>query len=124
MQQSFEKIHKPLEGKVYRVTKQQWVFGEPTECFIFAVENRTAASLIPIIEENIAPGSIIISDKWKSYDSIRNCNNQYNHIMVYHSKNFVNPESGAHTNTVERMWVVAVYLQMTIWLHSQLSSSV
>lgn len=107
-----ESLFAKCKYNVGRVTKQQWVFGgsncrEPTECFIFAVENRTAASLIPIIEENIAPGSIIISDKWKSYNGIRNCNNQDNHIMVYHSKNFVNPESGAHTNTVERMWVVA-----------------
>lgn len=58
----------------------QWVFGgiyrQTKECFLFAVENRTAALLIPIIVENIAPGSIIMSDKWKSYNGNRDYNNQ------------------------------------------------
>lgn len=70
---------------------------------MFAVKNRTAALLIPIIVENIAPGSIIMSEKWKSYNGNRDYNNQLNHLMVNQSNNFLDPESGAQTVTVVRM---------------------
>lgn len=79
---------------------------------------QTAASLILIIVENIALRLIIISDKWKSYISIRNCNNQYNHLTVNHSEIFVDPESGAHPNTFgKNVGCSKVCLQMTFWFH-------
>lgn len=105
-----ESVFAKRKYNVGRVPKQQWVFGgvcrETKECFLYAVENRSADTLMPIIIENIAPGTLIISDQWKSYNGIRNCNKEYNHLTVNHSKNFIDPESGAHTNTVERMWGV------------------
>lgn len=70
---------------------------------MLAVENRTAALLVPIMVENIVPGSIIMSDKWKSYNGNRDNNNQYNHLTVNHSKNFLVPESGVQTVTVVKM---------------------
>lgn len=70
---------------------------------MLAEENRTAALLIPILVVNIAPGSIIMSDKWKSYNGNRDYNNQYNHLTENHSNNFLNPERGTRTVTVVRM---------------------
>ena len=51
-----------------RVVRAQWVFGgwdrESQQGFLFLVEDRSAATLLPIIEEYILPGSIIHSDEW------------------------------------------------------------
>lgn len=94
---------------VGRLVKTQWVFGgydvETKDGFLVAVEDRTAATLLPIIEEFILPGSIIVSDLWKAYDTISNLG--YLHLRVNHSLNFVDPTSGACTNHVERMWGMA-----------------
>ncbi len=39
--------------------------------FLLPVENRTSISFIALIEEWILPGSLIISDCWKSYSTIK-----------------------------------------------------
>ncbi|KAF0746731.1 DDE Tnp IS1595 domain-containing protein, partial [Aphis craccivora] len=49
----------------------------------------------------ILPGKLIISDCWKSYDCLKDVGYS---MTVYHSIEFKNPESGAHTNNVEGMW--------------------
>ena len=49
-----------------RQLMEQWVFGglcrETRACFMVAVEDRTATTLLEVIREKIAPGSNIISD--------------------------------------------------------------
>ena len=49
-----------------RVLPQQWVFGgwcrETRESFMYAVPDRTAATLLPIIQACIRPGTTILSD--------------------------------------------------------------
>ncbi|XP_046663933.1 uncharacterized protein LOC124356778 isoform X2 [Homalodisca vitripennis] len=106
-----ESVFAKRKYNVGRVPKKQWIFGgichETKDCFLFAVEDRSAASLMPIIVERIAPGTRIVSDKWRSYNGIRNANSNYDHNTVNHSENFIDPETGAHTNTVKRMWGVA-----------------
>lgn len=58
-----------------RVLPQQWVFGgicrETKEVFIEAVTDHTAAILMELIREKIAPGSIICSDCWAAYNEAR-----------------------------------------------------
>jgi len=54
------------------------------------------------IKKHIRPQTSIISDCWKSYDSLSV--EGYIHHTVNHSKNFVDPETRAHTNTIERTW--------------------
>jgi hypothetical protein len=50
---------------------------------------------------SIWPGSIIISDMWRAYDLIPA---DYQHLTVNHSLHFVDPDTGAHTNTIEATW--------------------
>ncbi|XP_029648038.1 uncharacterized protein LOC115222079 [Octopus sinensis] len=71
----------------------QWVFGAlergTRRCFLVAVEDQTADSLLGIIQERILPGTTVISDLWRSYDT----RNQpgYRHLSVDRSINFVDP---------------------------------
>ena len=51
---------------VGRTVKQQWVFGGSNQItklgFLVDVPNRSSATLIPLIEQYIALGTLIISD--------------------------------------------------------------
>lgn len=83
-----------------------WVFGgierDSKNCFLTTVEDRSADTLIPIIKGNVLPSTTIISDCWKSYSRLSE--EGYTHQTVNHSKEFVNKETGAHTNTIESTW--------------------
>jgi transposase-like protein len=83
----------------------QWVFGgieeDSRKSFMFAVEDRSENTLIPLIKKWIKPGSIIISDCWKSYCNLPT--HGYTHLTVNHSLEFVN-EQGYHTNKIEGHW--------------------
>ena len=46
--------------------------------------------------------SIIYSDGWKAYSGLQNLG--YTHCVVNHSRHFVDPATGAHTNTIESTW--------------------
>lgn len=91
---------------VGRVIEGQWVFGgicrETREFFMVPVADRTSATLLEIIRNYIHPGSTIISDCWKAYDCLGS--EGYQHLKVNHSLNFVDPDTGAHTNRIERHW--------------------
>lgn len=60
-------------------------------------------------------GTLIISDKWKAYvagqnDEFNLSNNEllagmhYSHQWVNHQQNFVDPITGAHTQSIESVW--------------------
>lgn len=89
-----------------RVLPQQWMFGgicrETKECFVVNVPDRSAATLMPLIHQWIRPGTTIISDSWRAYNGIQTAG--FAHQTVNHNYNFVDPATGAHTQTVERMW--------------------
>ena len=75
------------------------------EMFSVIVKNRTKKTLLPLIRKHIAPGTLIISDKWKAYDSIKKMKKTYyKHESVNHSKTFKDPETGACTNLIEGAW--------------------
>ena len=89
-----------------------WVFGglerqQPDKCFMIVVPDRTANTLVSLIEKHVEKGSVIISDCWKAYDRLGEIG--YTHLTVNHSVNFVDPISGAHTNTIGGMWQKAKY---------------
>ena len=76
------------------------------DCWVQQVHNRRRTTLVPILDSHVANGSILCSDKWSAYkdleEHLRVEDSQ--HYTVNHSKNFVDPETGAYTQTVEGMW--------------------
>ena len=103
-----ESISAKRKNNTGRVLQEIWVFRrvcrETHEQFVFEVLNRKSRTLLPIIQHMILPGSIIHTDGWKAYNNIPTLSGRYTHMVVNHSRNFINPQTGAHTQTVERMW--------------------
>ena len=89
-----------------RVLPQQWVFGgwcrDTKESFMYTVPNRTADTLVAIIQDVIRPDTTVMSDLWRAYNSLGTAG--FQHLTVNHSMNFVDPITGAHTQSVERSW--------------------
>ena len=103
------KFAKRKYNRGHKVGDKSWVFGgicrRTKEFFAVIVIDKTADTLLDIIREYIAPGTAIYSDGWRAYTGIAdipNCN--YSHQVVNHSENFVDPETGTHTNTIEAKW--------------------
>lgn len=70
--------------------------------FLIPVEHRDSETLLEIIKTRILPGTTIISDCWKAYNCLQD--EGYTHLRVNHSQNFVDPQTGAHTNNIEQIW--------------------
>ena len=89
-----------------RVLPQQWVFGgwcrETKESFMYTVPDRSAPTLLPIIQNAIRPGTTIMSDLWRAYGGIGAIQGMgFDHLTVNHSVNFVDPITGAQTRRAE-----------------------
>lgn len=55
-----------------------------------------------MIEKHVHPDSTIITDNWKGYARL---NEHFRrHQTVNHSKNFIQPKTGAHTQNIESNW--------------------
>ena len=51
------------------------------------VNDRSAATLMPIIRTHIRPGTTILSDEWRSYARLNSSG--YTHLAVNHSENLL-----------------------------------
>lgn len=73
--------------------KGSWVFGgisrKTGNVFMVTVERRDRETLIPIIKRWILPGTLIIADGWKAYDTLEE--HGYKLLRVNHSKTFKTP---------------------------------
>lgn len=68
-----------------------------------AVEKRDEATLLPIIQKWIEPGTIIVSDCWKAYCNLEK--HGYIHRTVNHSKEFLNKDGeNTNLNKIEGHW--------------------
>ena len=90
-----------------RVSEGTWVFGMVERgsgrALTFRVPDRTRETLVTrLVQEFIQPGTVILSDKFSPYFNLNDIG--YTHLMVNHSENFVDPYTGAHTNTIEGVW--------------------
>ncbi len=70
------------------------------KCFLAVCPDnkRSQSALLPIIQQYVAVATTIITDKWKAYINLGN--HGYVHLAVNDSDNFVDPETGAHTNSM------------------------
>ncbi|KAG0442391.1 hypothetical protein DMUE_0300 [Dictyocoela muelleri] len=71
-----------------RIRQQQWVLGmverESKLCSFFLLPNRRGDTIIPIIFNNIRPGTTIITDSWAAYNRLREYPD-FTHMNVNHS---------------------------------------
>ena len=68
------------------------------------VQQRDAATLLPIINSHVAPGTVIHTDEWAAYNRVSSLPNVSSHSRINHSVTFVDPVTGTHTQTVESYW--------------------
>jgi hypothetical protein len=89
-----------------RPVPERWVFGlydrQQRVGALMMVPNRSAETLVPLIQRYCAPGTTIYSDGWAAYGSLSQLG--YDHRVVIHERHFVDPESGVHTNNIENYW--------------------
>jgi len=90
----------------YHPVKGQCVFGdverESGRTFLFPVVDRTADTLIAVIDASIEPGTTVISDCGGAYRHLEK--RDYTHHAVNHSIEFVDQRTGVHTNTIVSTW--------------------
>ena len=67
------------------------------------VRTRDAATLLPIIQAHVQPGTVIWSDSWAAYNGVAQLPGIQNHSTVNHSMEFTTP-TGVHTNHIESYW--------------------
>ena len=82
-----------------------WVFGlkQITDVRCFHVVRRDRNTLLPIIQRECAPGSVIHSDEWPAYATLNTLG--FDHYNVNHQQAYVNQVTGAHTQAIERSWL-------------------
>ena len=89
---------------------EMWVFGmcdtshSPALGYMELVPDRTAATLLPIIQSHVAPGTIIHSDQGSMYNRVSTLLGVASHGTVNHSIEFVNSTTGVHTQNIESYW--------------------
>ena len=87
---------------------QKWIVvgaerGNRENYFVEFVRHRNRATLLPVIMEHVLPGTTIMTDDWGAYRRLVRYTSlmNYSHFTVVHSRNFIDPITGAHTQTVE-----------------------
>ena len=70
---------------------------------------RARADLISIIDKYCLDGTIFCSDGWKSYNELKHhlLLEDCDHFQVNHSKNYVDPDTGAYTQTLKPCGIIA-----------------
>ena len=103
-------VHDTQYQRGQRTQQEQWVFGmvdtsyQPALGYMEVVQQRDAATLLPIIQAHTAPGTIIHSDEWAAYRQVSGLPTVASHNTVNHSLNLVDPGTGTHTQNVESYW--------------------
>ena len=102
-------VHKVKHLRGRAPSSDVWVFGiadasvSPARCYMEIVPNRSAETLLPIIRRVCRPGTIIHSDGWAAYANIER-ELSFQHKIVNHKHNFVDPVTGTHTQNIESFW--------------------
>lgn len=67
------------------------------------VPSRGVAHVLPFIGENVAKGSMIVTDEYSAYDRLSQPAYGFMHMSVKHGKRHYTFK-GQHTNTIEGFW--------------------
>ncbi|CAL1688659.1 unnamed protein product [Lasius platythorax] len=92
-----------------RVVEGSWILGfihrghpENYRLEICPENKRDKDTLLSLIQKHVALGTEIHTDCWKGYENLESYG--YKHLTVNHSKEFVNTDTGAHTQNIESSW--------------------
>ncbi|KAG0438935.1 hypothetical protein DMUE_2783 [Dictyocoela muelleri] len=87
------------------IGKPVWIWGAVEHksgyCYVQVVKDRSAETLLPLINTHIKKKSYVISDKWPVYNMIKNKFTD----KVNHKYYFVDPETKANTQKIENLWL-------------------
>ena len=89
---------------------ESWVFDladtshTPVLGYMELVPRRDAATLLPIVQQHVLPGTIIWSNEWVAYNRVAVLPGVAGHEVVNHSLHFVDPTTEVNTQTVESYW--------------------
>jgi len=78
------------------------ISAHPATGYMQLVARRNVATLLPIIQQHIHPGTVVHSDELVAYSRISSAG--YTHSSVNHSLHFVDPIIGTHTQHIESYW--------------------
>ncbi len=98
--------HKIKAHRSRNLHRQVWLIAivdtnfVPSLRFCCIVENRTAAHMLPIIPSVVRSGSVIDTDKFKSYLGLSSMND-YEHRSICHKYHFMDSITRVHTQNVE-----------------------
>ena len=71
---------------------------------MFIVPDRSAATLLPIIQRHICSGTVIHIYEWTTYRRVQQLNYVAQHNVINHSLHFVDTASNTHTQNIESYW--------------------
>ncbi|XP_033971273.1 uncharacterized protein LOC117470561 [Trematomus bernacchii] len=89
--------------------RRKWVFGmlgirgTRRRPILRLVKQRSRRHLIPLVTKYVRQGTTVITDMWRAYITAIT-ESGFVHFSVNHSRSFVNPVTGAHTQNIERAW--------------------
>lgn len=92
-----------------RYIEGNWILGmicngsEDLRLEICPNNKRDSETLIPLIRKHVAPGSTIWTDEWRAYNCLPRFDD-YKHETVCHAHEFVNDNTGVHTQRIESCW--------------------
>ena len=92
-----ERDHKVISGKrvIEKIVKQQ------SKVSIAVVKNTEAETLQPFMVENVAAGSKVVTDSYRSYIGL---NANFQHVQIKHTEGNYITIGEDHTNTIEGFW--------------------
>ena len=68
------------------------------------VPDRSAATLLPIIQQHVRSGTIVHSDEWAAYNHVQHLPSVGQHGVGNHSLHFVDPATSVQTQHAESYW--------------------